>query len=158
MTISFKKLSLVISASLFAVALISAPMAFGASYGSSKSGSSCQKVGSLTKTGSTSLKCVKNGKKMVWHIVKTAKVITRKPSVAPSTTPTISVLPAQSAYDITVASSQWNFEFTYFVDGSKNARHSAPGDSSILYIPESSSFHLDFRRYDSWFLDSGSFN
>jgi heme/copper-type cytochrome/quinol oxidase subunit 2 len=149
MTTPLRKSSLVISASLFAVALFSAPMAFGASYASSKPGATCLKAGSLTKSGSTSLTCIKSGKKLVWQIVKTTKPITPKPSVTPSTTPTISALPAQSAYNITVASSQWNFEFTYFVDGSKSARHSASGDSSILYIPESKLVHFTLTSADT---------
>jgi cytochrome c oxidase subunit 2 len=59
------------------------------------------------------------------------------------------VLPTQSAYDISVASSQWNFNFTYFVDSSKSARHSAPGDSSVLYLPEGKLIHFTLTSADT---------
>ena len=142
MNTSSKKSVLVIAAFIFASAIVSAPMAFSRSYGVKTPGSACLKVGSLAKSASASLKCVKSGKKLVWHIAKTAKPIKPKPSVAPSITPTIALLPAQSAYDITVASSQWNFNFSYFVNGNKSARESSPGDSSVLYIPESKLVHF----------------
>jgi heme/copper-type cytochrome/quinol oxidase subunit 2 len=153
MNTSLKKSPLVIF--VFAIAVISAPLAFSASYGGVKPGSTCSKVGSLTKSVSTHFKCVKNGKKLTWQIVKAKKPIAPKPSasptkaVTPSATPTVTSLASQSAYDITVASSQWNFEFTYFVDGSKTARHSAPGDSSILFIPESKIVHFTLTSADT---------
>ena len=67
----------------------------------------------------------------------------------PSATPSVAALPSQSAYDITVAASQWNYDFTYFVDGSKSARHSAPGDSLVLYIPENKIVHFTLTSADT---------
>jgi heme/copper-type cytochrome/quinol oxidase subunit 2 len=149
MTTSLKRSSLVISAFVFAIAVITAPVAFSASYGTAKPGSACPKVGLLKKSASTQLKCIKHGKKLIWQIVKPAKPITPNPSATPSASPTIASLPSQTAYDITASSSQWNFEFTYFVDGSRTARHSASGDSSILYIPENKNVHFTLTSADT---------
>ncbi len=141
MNASLKKPVLVFSCAVFALVVLSTPLAYSVSKAAAKSpGSACPKVGTTAKSGAVSLKCVKSGKKLIWQVVKAAKPSPSKSASVPSAsaTPTSSValVPAQSAYDITVASSQWNFDFTYFVDGSKSARHSAPGDSSVLYIPE----------------------
>lgn len=151
MNASQKKIALVFSSATIALALITAPQAFASTKAASKvPGHTCPKVGSSAKYGSHTIKCVKSGKKLIWQIVKTSKPGTPKPSTSPSATPTASAasLPAQSAYDVTVASSQWNFSFTYFVDGSKSAKHSAPGDSSVLYIPEGKLVHFTLTSAD----------
>lgn len=151
MNTSFKKIALVLSSATVAVALLTAPQAFAAAKAASKvPGHICPKVGAIAKYGSHPIKCVKSGKKLIWQIVKTPKTVNPKPSTAPSAAPTASAasLPAQSAYDVTVASSQWNFSFTYFVDGSKSAKHSAPGESSVLYIPEGKLVHFTLTSAD----------
>lgn len=147
MSPSLKKSSLAISTALLALAVFSAPMALAAT---KSPGKPCPKVGTVTKSGALSLKCVKSGKKLVWQIVKSAKPTpTTAPKATPSSTPTMTLVPSQSAYDITVASSQWNFAFTYFVDGSKASLHSAPGDSSTLYVPEGKLVHFTLTSADT---------
>lgn len=144
MTISLKKSALITTSLFLSVAVLSAPLALAAT---KAAGKPCPKVGATAKSGSNSLKCVKSGKKLVWKLVKAA---TPSPTqVAPSSTPTMTLVPAQSAYDITVASSQWNFAFTYFVDGSKSALHSASGDSSVLYVPEGKLVHFTLTSADT---------
>lgn len=154
MNASVKKLSLIITTSLVALAVLAAPIAMAASKTTTKSpGKACPKVGTVSKSGTLSLKCVKSGKKLIWQIVKAAKPAPTKasstPKATPSSTPTMTLIPSQSAYDITVASSQWNFAFTYFVDGSKTALHSAPGDSSVLYVPEGKLVHFTLTSADT---------
>lgn len=151
MDASLKKFSLLITSAIFAVAVLSAPLAFSSSKTDKKSpGSPCLKVGTVTKSEVTSLKCVKSGKKLIWQVVKIApRKGTPSPSTSPSSTPSLVSVPAQSAYDITVASSQWNFDFTYFVDGSKSPRHSASGNSAILYIPEGKLVHFTLTSADT---------
>lgn len=151
MNTSLKKSSLLITSAIFAVAILSTPLAFSSSKTAAKTpGSLCPKAGTVANTGAVSLKCVKSGKKLVWQIVKTATPkATPSTSATPSTTPTVALVSAQSAYDITVASSQWNFNFTYFVDGSKTARHSASGDSAVLYIPEGKLVHFTLTSADT---------
>lgn len=153
---SLKKSALVITSAIFALAVLSTPLAFSSSKTAAKTpGSLCPKVGTVAKSGAVSLKCVKSGKKLVWQVIKVAKPSPTKASVSPSSsstpssTPTIALVPAQSAYDITVASSQWNFNFTYFVDGSKSPRHSASGDSAVLYIPEGKLVHFTLTSADT---------
>jgi heme/copper-type cytochrome/quinol oxidase subunit 2 len=153
MNASLKKSSLVITAALLALAVLAAPLAMASTKAAAKSpGKPCAKVGTSAKSGSLSLKCVKSGKKLVWKITKAAKPTPTKTATSPSSTPspasTMALLPAQSAYAITVASSQWNFAFTYFVDGSKSALHSATGDSSILYVPEGKLVHFTLTSAD----------
>lgn len=156
MNASLKKSSLIITSALLAVAVLSAPLALAASKTAAKSpGKPCPKVGTVAKSGVLSLKCVKSGKKLVWQIVKVAKpspikaTTSRGASSSPSSTPTMTLVPTQGAYDITVASSQWNFSFTYFVNGSKTSLHSAPGDSSILYLPEGKLVHFTLTSADT---------
>jgi len=145
---SLKRTTLLISSAIVTVAVLSAPLALGASKTAAKSpGSPCPKVGTVAKSGALSLKCVKSGKKLVWQVVKAANPSPTK--AAPSASPTMAWVPAQSAFDITVASSQWNFEFTYFVDGSKTSLHSASGDSSVLYIPEGKLVHFTLTSADT---------
>ena len=147
MTASLKKLFLGITSALLALAVLSAPLAFG---GSASAGKSCPKVGTVAKSGSHSLKCVKSGKKILWQMVKAAKPTpTTSPQGTASPTPTTTLVASQSAYDITVASSQWNFAFTYFVDGSKTSRHSPAGDSSVLYVPEGKLVHFTLTSADT---------
>lgn len=151
---SLKKSALVFTSAVFALAILSTPLAFSSSKAVAKSpGSACPKIGTSAKSGALTLKCIKSGKKLVWQIVKTRKPASPKASSAPSAsatpTPTVSMVPAQSAYDITVASSQWSFDFTYFVDGSKTARHSAPGDSAVLFIPEGKLVHFTLTSADT---------
>lgn len=143
MNTSLKKSSLVITSAIFAVAILSAPLAFSSSTAKTP-GSPCSKAGTVAKSGALSLKCAKSGKKLHWQIVKVAP-----PKATPHTTPTVALVPAQSSYDITVASSQWNFNFTYFVDGSKTARHGASGDSAILYVPEGKLVHFTLTSADT---------
>lgn len=138
---SLRRSALVFTSAVFALAVLSTPLAFSSSKAAARSpGKACPKVGTSAKSGALTLKCIRSGKKLIWQVVKTGKPASPKASSAPrpSATPTatVAMLPAQSAYDITVASSQWDFDFTYFVDGSKTARHSASGNSSVLYIPE----------------------
>lgn len=154
MNASLKKSSLVITTALLALAVLAAPMAMAASRTAANSpGKPCPKVGTASKSGTVSMKCVKSGKKLIWQLVKTAKPAPTKapstPKATPSSTPTMTLIPSQSAYDITVASSQWNFAFTYFVDGSKTALHSAPGDSSVLYVPEGKLVHFTLTSADT---------
>lgn len=154
MNASLKRSSFVFTAALLASAVFAAPLAMAASKTAAKSpGKPCSKVGTVSKSGTLSLKCVKSGKKLIWQIVKTAKPAPTKasstPKATPSSTPTMTLVPSQSAYDITVASSQWNFAFTYFVDGSKAALHSAPGDSSFLYVPEGKLVHFTLTSADT---------
>jgi len=132
---SLKKSALVFI--VIALAVLSSPFAFSASRAAIKSpGHACPKVGTTAKTGALTLTCVKSGKKLIWRIVKKSKPVAPQASATPKPSTSVAPLPAQASYDITVASSQWNFDFTYFVDGSKIARRSAPGDSAVLYIPE----------------------
>lgn len=156
MNTSLKKYSILIACSTFAVAIVSTPLAFSSSKTAAKTpGSACAKAGTVAKSGATSLKCVKSGKKLIWKIVKTAKPLPTKAATSPSaspvpsSTPTMALVPAQSAYDVTVASSQWNFAFTYFVDGSRTPLHSAPGDSAVLYIPEGKLVHFTLTSADT---------
>lgn len=150
MNASLKKSTFLITSAILAVAVLSAPLALGASKTAAKSpGSGCPKVGAVAKSGAIALKCVKNGKKSFWQIMKATPPTKVAPSVSPSASPTMTLIPAQSAYDITVASSQWNFEFTYFVDGSKASLHSAPDDSAVLYIPEGKVVHFSLRSADT---------
>lgn len=154
MNASLKKSSLVITTALLALAVLAAPISMAASKTAAKSpGKPCPKVGKVFKSGTVSLKCVKSGKKLIWQLVKAAKPAptktTNTPKATPSSTPTMTLVPSQSAYDITVASSQWNFAFTYFVDGSKTALHSAPGDSSVLYVPEGKPVHFTLTSADT---------
>ena len=149
-----KKSSLVITTALLALAMLAAPIAMAASKAAAKSpGKPCPKVGTVSKSGTVSLKCVKSGKKLVWQIVKAAKPAPAKASstakATPSSSPTMTLVPGQSAYDITVASSQWNFAFTYFVDGNKAALHSASGNSSVLYVPEGKLVHFTLTSADT---------
>jgi len=147
-----QKSALVFTSAVLALAVFSAPFAFSAARAAPKSpGHACPKVGTTAKTGAVSLKCVKSGKKLLWQVVKTAKPVTPPASATPAPTPSTSValLPAQSSYDITVTSSQWNFDFTYFADGSKTARHSARGDSAVLYIPEGKLVHFTLSSADT---------
>ncbi len=147
MTTPLKASSLVITSALLALTALSPPLAFAAT---KSPGKPCPKVGTVAKSGALSLKCVKSGKKTIWRIVKTAKSTpTTSPKATPSPTPTMTLVPSQSAYDITVASSQWNFAFTYFLDGSKASRHSAPGDSSVLYLPEGKLIHFTLTSADT---------
>lgn len=147
MTTPLKASSLVITSALLALTALSPPLAFAAT---KSPGKPCPKVGTVAKSGALSLKCVKSGKKTIWRIVKTAKSTpTTSPQATPSPTPTMTLVPSQSAYDITVASSQWNFAFTYFLDGSKASRHSAPGDSSVLYVPEGKLIHFTLTSADT---------
>lgn len=154
MNAPLKKSSLVITAALLALAVLTTPIAMAASKTAAKSpGKPCSKVGTVSKSGTVSLKCVKSGKKLIWQVVKAAKPAPTKasstPQATPSSTPTMTLVPSQSAYDVTVASSQWNFAFTYFVDGSKAALHSAPGDSSVLYVPEGKLVHFTLTAADT---------
>jgi heme/copper-type cytochrome/quinol oxidase subunit 2 len=149
MNTSLKKSALLTSLFIFAAGVISAPTAFSYSVVAVKPGSVCPKVGSLAKSGTRSITCVKSGKKLVWRIVKAVKPSAPSRSATPRPTQTTAVLPTQSAYDISVASSQWNFNFTYFVDSSKSARHSAPGDSSVLYLPEGKLIHFTLTSADT---------
>lgn len=151
---SLKKSAFVFTAAVFALAVLSTPLAFSSSKGAAKSpGSACPKLGTSAKSGALTLKCIKSGRKLIWQVVKAGKPASPKPSNAPSAsatpTPTVALVPAQSAYDITVASSQWNFDFTYFVDGSKTARHSAPGDSTVLFVPEGKLVHFTLTSADT---------
>jgi heme/copper-type cytochrome/quinol oxidase subunit 2 len=153
MNASLKKSSLVITTALLALTVLAAPLAMATSKAAAKSpGKPCAKVGMSAKTGSLSLKCVKSGKKLIWKAVKAVKPAPKKVATSPSSTPsptsTMTLVPAQSAYDITVASSQWNFAFTYLVDGSKTALHSASTDSSILYVPEGKLVHFTLTSAD----------
>lgn len=154
MNAPLKKLALVFTSAVFALVVLSAPFAFSATKAAAKTpGSTCPKAGITAKSGGVALKCIKSGKKLIWQVVKTAKPASPKPtstaSASATPTPSISVLPAQSAYDITVASSQWNFDFTYLADGSKTARHSAAGDSAVLYIPEGKLVHFTLTSADT---------
>ncbi len=144
------KTALLLATTVLAAAIFSAPFAFSASKATPKSpGHACPKAGAKAKTGAVSLKCVKSGKKLTWRVIKTAKPSTPKPKPTSKVSVSVPLLPAQSSYDITVASSQWNFDFTYFVDGSKTARHSAPGDSAVLYIPEGKLVHFTLTSADT---------
>lgn len=150
MDVSLKKSSLLITSVILAVAVLSTPLAFSSANASTKSPDSpCPKVGALAKSGAVSLKCIKSGKKLIWHVVKTPSPKGTGSSTSPSSTPSLASVPAQSAYDITVASSQWSFDFTYFVDGSKSPRHSASGNSAILYIPEGKLVHFTLTSADT---------
>lgn len=151
-----KKSALVLASVVFAIAVLSMPLAFSSSKTAAKMpGSACPKAGTSAKSGTLTLKCTKSGKKLVWQVVKTGKLASPEASSAsnasatPTPTASLAIIPAQSAYDITVASSQWNFDFTYFVDGSKTARHSAPGDSTILFIPEGKLVHFTLTSADT---------
>lgn len=150
MNASLQKSALVFTSAVVALAVFSAPFAFSATKAAPKSpGNACPKVGATAKAGAVSLKCVKSGKKLLWQVVKTAKPVTPPASATPAPSTSVALLPAQSSYDITVASSQWNFDFTYFADGSKSARHSAPGDSAVLYIPEGKLVHFTLTSADT---------
>lgn len=153
MSASLKKSSLVITTALLALAVLAAPLAMAASKSAAKSpGKPCAKVGTSAKSGSLTLKCVKSGKKLIWKAVKVAKPTPKKVTTPSRTTPspvsTMTLVPGQPAYDITVASSQWNFAFTYFVDGSKTALHGRSSDSSILYVPEGKLVHFTLTSAD----------
>ena len=158
MDTSLKKssLPLLIASAIFTMAILSAPLAFSASKTSANLvGKICAKLDSTSKSATVTLKCVKRGKKLIWQVVKTANPSPTKATIPPSaspipsSTPTMALVPAQSAYDVTVASSQWNFAFTYFIDGSKVALHSAAGDSSVLYIPEGKLVHFTLTSADT---------
>lgn len=152
MNASLKKSALGFTATVFTLAIFSSPLAFSASKAVVKSpGHACPKAGATVKTGAVSLKCVKSGKKLVWQAVKSAKPVPAATTTSATPTPsaTQAILPAQSSYDITVASSQWNFAFTYFVDGSKTALHSAPADSAVLYVPEGKQVHFTLTSADT---------
>jgi heme/copper-type cytochrome/quinol oxidase subunit 2 len=153
MNASLKKSSLIITTALLALTVLAAPLAMATSKSTAKApGKVCPKVGTIVKSGALSLKCIRSGKKLIWQKLKAVKPAPTKVATSPSTTPspasTMTLVPAQSAYDITVASSQWNFAFTYFVDGSKTALLSAPGDSSILYVPEGKLVHFTLTSAD----------
>ncbi len=153
MTNSSKKFSLVLVSSVVAIGILSAPMAFSASSSAAKAGGACAKLGAVAKTKTASFKCVKSGSKFVWRVVKTAKPAPAKstPAAAASSTPTpaVSLLPAQSAYDITVAAHQWSFNFTYFVNGKSSPLASASGDSAVLYVPEGKLVHFSLTSADT---------
>lgn len=148
-----KKISLLLASSVFALGILSVPMAFSASSATAKAGGACTKLGAVAKTKAASFKCVKNGNKLVWHAVKTSKPAPAKTTPAPTTsatpTPAVSLLPAQSSYDITVAAHQWSFDFTYMVDGKKTPLASATGDSGILFIPEGKAVHFSLTSADT---------
>jgi len=152
MTTSLKKVSLVLVSVVSTIAVLSAPFAFSAT-----PGKACAKVGTVAKSATASLRCVKNGKKLVWQVVKATKPSPKPTKVAtspgtsstPTSAPTLSSLPAQTSYDITVAASQWNFAFTYFVDGRKTPLSSAPSDSSLLYVPEGKLVHFTLTSADT---------
>lgn len=148
MNTSTKRSSFFLASATVAVALLWVPLTFASPKTVAKTpGSTCSKAGTVTKSGAVSLKCVKNGKKLVWHVVKTVKPSPVKST--PRTTATTALLPAQSAYDITVASRQWNFDFTYFVDGSASPRHPTSADSAVLYIPEGKLIHFTLTSADT---------
>lgn len=153
MTNSTRKISLLFLSSVVAIGILSVPMAFSAANTVVKAGGACTKLGTVAKTKTASFKCVKSGKKHVWHAVKVAKPAPAKttPAAAKPTTPTpeVSSLPAQSSYDITVAARQWSFDFTYMVDGRKTPLPSASGDSSILFIPEGKVVHFSLTSADT---------
>ena len=146
-----------LSVGLCITALAVASTASAISYpnGKKSTGTLCSKAGLTTKTGSTALKCVKSGKKLVWENVKRSKPAkpsrVTKSSTSPSAKPsTVASIPAaQSSYDITVASSQWNFAFAYFVGADKTGLPSASTDSSVLYIPEGKLVHFTLTSADT---------
>ena len=145
-----------ITGAVLAVAIVSAPLAFSVTKSSSPTaGKVCSKLGATYKSSTKTLKCVKSGRYFVWKVMTATKPKPVKTSITPSaspiatTSPTASSLPAQSSYDVSVASSQWSFAFTYFVDGSKVARHSAPGDSGVLYIPLGKVVHFTLTSADT---------
>ena len=153
MTNSTRNISLLIASSVVAVGILSAPMAFSATRPTAKAGGACTKLGTVAKTKAASFKCIKSGKKLVWHVVKATKPSPAKttPATKTSTTPTpeVSLLPAQSSYDITVAAHQWSFDFTYVVNGKSTPLTSAPGDSGVLYVPQGKLVHFSLTSADT---------
>lgn len=128
---------------LVVTALFSAVFAFSTSalaFASSTKtvGSACTKLGTGTKSGTSELKCVKSGTKLIWKKVKVVKASAAvKPSSSPSATPSAeATLPTeQSSYAINIVASQWSFSFSYLLDG-KAPLAGGAANSSVLYLPE----------------------
>lgn len=148
-----KKISLSLATSVFALGILSVPMAFSAASTTVKAGGACTKLGAVSKTKTTSFTCIKSGSKLVWQAVKTAVPAPAKPTATATNsstpTPVLASLSAQSSYDITVAAHQWSFDFTYMVDGKKTPLASASGDSGILFIPEGKLVHFSLTSADT---------
>lgn len=98
-------------------------------------GSKCTKIGALTKSGTTSLKCVKSGKKLIWQKAAVAQAKSTS-TPAPKLSPATSKPTTQETYAINVNSNQWSWEFSYSKTDTKANLRAAPSDWPVLYIPE----------------------
>lgn len=129
-----RRISPIILALASSLIFFSLPLSVAAS---STPGSKCTKIGALAKSGTTSLKCVKSGGKLIWQKVVVARPKPRStPASKTSPSPITSKSATETAYAIHVNSNQWSWEFSYSKTDTKANLSAAPSDWPVLYIPE----------------------
>lgn len=123
---------------IFAVAT---PPSFGAT---NRVGGTCKTLNQTVKIGAVSATCAKIGSKLIWkRIVTPPKAASKSASpsaasqspstpVKPSSSPAIAT---QSAYEITVNSGSWFFNFSYSLDGVKGGLKSEAAKAKVLFLP-----------------------
>ena len=121
-------------------------------------GSKCSKVGLVAKSGTTSVKCVKHGKKLVWQKFVKSKVPSPTPSA--STTPKPTPAPSQSGgtqgtnppvqneYSVNAKATQWSYSFSYMVDGSSTPLNSDSSHATTLFLPQGKIVHILLKSID----------
>ncbi len=120
---------------------------------SNSPGSTCAKVGSVAKSGTAQVKCLKNGKKLVWRKVVKAKT-TPSPSASSSAKPTSvqtqtpAIPAAQSEYEINAKGTTWSWAFSYQVNGSASPRVSDSAHSTVLFLPQGKPVRINLKSND----------
>lgn len=119
------------------------------------SGSKCTKVGSVAKSGTAQVKCIKTGKKLLWQKVVKTQATPPTPSTSPSAKPpsgqtqTPAVVPAaQNEYEVNARGTAWSWSFSYQLDGSKSVLLSDSSHPSVLYIPQGKPVHINLKSND----------
>lgn len=117
-------------------------------------GSKCTKVGAVAKTHTVKVKCVKNGKKLIWRKVLKRTMPRPTHSQSPRTTPTAgqtqtnAAITAQDEYEVNVTARAWSWSFSYQINGSKSPRSSDPSHASVLFIPQGKPVHINLKSID----------
>lgn len=118
-------------------------------------GSKCATVGLVAKSGTGHVKCMRNGKKLVWRKIVKPTTVRVSPSASAKRTPSQSptavslVIPtAQNEYTVNARGTTWSWSFSYQLDGSKSALLSDSSHSTVLFLPQGKPVHILLKSND----------
>lgn len=135
--------------------LFPTPSAYSLKEVANSPGSKCVKVGLVAKSGAAQVKCMRNGKKLIWRKVVKPTTVKVSPSASAKKTPSQSpaavsvVIPtAQNEYEVNAKGTTWSWSFSYQLDGSKSALLSDPSHSTVLFLPQGKPVHIILKSND----------